>query len=776
MGSSQSSYATKNETKTFSSKKGWSASSRMRGRKSINNKDYFTGSAPHGLRASVISIPSEQLNALDITSAESVHSDDERPMYDELGDDVLEEETDTDYESDDDDEEDEAWEERLRILDDARQLKRIAEYFLHPEAAVKSTLGSRCYFDRASAPKVENGEEVIERDSILADAAFLKQHAVNFMHPEKSVVTSDASVYGRNYYSRYSAPQFESQEDAMERDQILDDANALNRNAKYFLNPEVPMVKSGVTARNYFSRASAPEYDDLDDVVERTRIQQDCLRLKQAAIDYLHPEHPVITTDATTYGRNYFNRISAPEQESLDDACERASIFRDIKILHESAVHYLHPERPIETSDGAVYGRNYFHRHEAPMQEEFKDLKIGQQILEDANAFHQLAIEYRHPELPVIIYATATGRNYFSRASGPEYESLQDDGTRLQVMEDLKVFKSLAVDYLHPELPVVIYSTSTGRNYFSRPDVVTFDDDDERQRIIADAKALKQTAINFLHPELPVRTSDGTACGRNYFSRFSSPEYENQEEIMERKLVENDVKLLHQSAIDFLHPEVPVSTSIGCERNFFSRYAATEYVTVDDAREREVIMAESRALKTLAEQYMHPELPVYTSDCTACGRNYFTRVSAPVFDIVDDSEEREIILAEARALKKLAVDYMHPELPVNGAIACARNYFDRPSSTMHDQMIHSIPAHEDDEYSDHHHEHIDHFGMLDEEMELYNDLRAELAAFPVQPPNGGSNRIGKYGTVTKADSEGESNLSRSPSSVFLFGMDDSIYD
>ena len=81
MGSAQSSYATNNNDIHSSTKKNWSSKSRsVRGRKSINHgtntnhpKLASIGSAPHGMRASIVSIPSEQL---DITSAESVHSDD----------------------------------------------------------------------------------------------------------------------------------------------------------------------------------------------------------------------------------------------------------------------------------------------------------------------------------------------------------------------------------------------------------------------------------------------------------------------------------------------------------------------------------------------------------------------------------------------------------------------------------------------------------------------------------------------------------------------------
>jgi hypothetical protein len=89
MGSAQSSYVTNNDNNTkvvSSTKKNRSSKGRnVRGRKSMNSKDTTTnsnnnlyhGSAPHGLRASIVSIPSEQMDhALDVTSVESVHSDD----------------------------------------------------------------------------------------------------------------------------------------------------------------------------------------------------------------------------------------------------------------------------------------------------------------------------------------------------------------------------------------------------------------------------------------------------------------------------------------------------------------------------------------------------------------------------------------------------------------------------------------------------------------------------------------------------------------------------
>jgi hypothetical protein len=102
MGSSQSSYASKNDTKNFSAKKSRSSSSRIRGRKSINKTTYQE--SPHGLRSSLVSIPSERLQTeLDVTSPESVHSDDveNHQIHEELINKMsYDEETDTESEED----------------------------------------------------------------------------------------------------------------------------------------------------------------------------------------------------------------------------------------------------------------------------------------------------------------------------------------------------------------------------------------------------------------------------------------------------------------------------------------------------------------------------------------------------------------------------------------------------------------------------------------------------------------------------------------------------
>ena len=135
----------------------------------------------------------------------------------------------------------------------------------------------------------------------------------------------------------------------MERLRILEDARQLKQLAQAFLYPERPVVSDGcASGRNYFDRPSGFVDEDFEE--ERARILEDARALKQSAMDYLHPELSVVTTDATASGRNYFDRASAPEQETMEEVEEREQILKDLKALKEAAVQYLHPELPVVTT------------------------------------------------------------------------------------------------------------------------------------------------------------------------------------------------------------------------------------------------------------------------------------------------------------------------------------------------------------------------------------------------------------------------------------------
>lgn len=547
------------------------------------------------------------LNVENVVDSKRVSEEEEEEEY-------YSSDSDTDSETDDEEEEeaDEEFLERLRILEDAKQLKKLAVMFAHPELPLESepTACARCYFDRPSAPEQETVEEAEERAQILADAAALKQVAIDYLHPELPVVTNDSTACARCYFDRASAPAQESFEEAEERAHILEDAAALKKLATDFAHPEVgiPAAQLALVAaaatRCFFDRASAPDQESLEEAEERARIWEDAKQLKQLAVDYMHPELPVVSNDPTACARCYFDRYSAHEQESMEEAEERAMALADAAALKKLAMDYMHPELPVTTSDPTVFGRNYFNRASAPDQESLEEAEERTRILADAKQLKELAIDYMHPELPVV--------NKVSLESGEFY---------------------------------TIGSTEP-RCFFDRPSAPeqeSFEEAEERARVLADAAVLKKLAVDYMHPELPVTTTDPTAFGRNHFTRPSAPEQETVEEAEERAMALADAAALKQLAVDYMHPELPVvsNDSTACARSYFDRASAPEQESVEEAEERARILADTAALKQLAVDYMHPELPVVTSDPTACARCYFDRPSAPVQSATTSTKKEE---------------------------------------------------------------------------------------------------------------------------------------
>jgi len=176
------------------------------------------------------------------------------------------------------------------------------------------------------------------------------------------------------------------------------------------------------------------------------------------------------------------------------------------------------------------------------------------------------------------------------------------------------------------------------------------------------------------------------------------------------------------------------------------------------------------------------------SDGFATARSYFTRPSAPEQE-EEDSEEIKQVLADATELKKLAVDYLHPEKPaVSSKINCVRNFFDRASAPGHADHIHSEGYHEGDyvhhdfdhvaqyhhDYDHYHHHHDDvshqshqshgdHFEM-DED---FNGFRDSITAFRDSVVDHQQQQ--HIPIIKEEDDTGkEGNLSRSPSSIMLF--------
>jgi len=296
---------------------------------------------------------------------------------------------------------------------------------------------------------------------------------------------------------------------------------------------------------------------------------------------------------------------------------------------------------------------------------------------------------------------------------------------------------------------------------------------------LADAKQLKEVAGWYANPHEPVK-SDGFATARNYFTRPSAPEYE--EDTDERDQVLAEAQELKKVAGWYANPHEPVkSDGFATARNYFTRASASEYE--EDAEERDQVLAEAKELREVAGWYANPEQPV-KSDGFASARNYFTRLSAEQ-STDENEEERANIIADGKELKKLAVDYLHPEKPVApSSVNCARNYFDRASAGGHADHIHTEGytnqselhsdyvqhgyAYDYDHHDDHHHDdvsqqsfhsHGDHFDM-DED---FHGFRESMTAF--HDAVVGHDHI----PMIKEEDDGkEGNLSRSPSTVMLF--------
>jgi len=628
--------------------------------------------------------------------------------------------------------------------------------YSHPEAPIEvdSIAFGRNYFNG------EN-EDNDERAQILAEAAMFKELASDYMHPEAKVENIDSTVFGRNYFNRPDAPELSSMDEAEERVQILADVALLKKHAASYCHPEAPVVVDCTAfGRNYFTATC-----DMDEE-ERAQILAEAAMFKKLASDYMHPEAKVENTDATLFGRNYFNRSDAPELFSMDEADERAQILADATLLKKQDTNYAHPESPVEV-DCTAFGRNYFTTTFDVDEDEEERAKI----LAEAAMFKKLASDYTHPEAKVEnTDATLFGRNYFNRSDAPELSSMDAAEERAQILADVAILKKRATNYAHPESPMEVDSTVFGRNYFT----ATYDmneDEEERAQILADSAMFKKLASDYLHPEAKVENCDATLFGRNYFIRPDASELSSMDEAEERAQILADAALLKQSAVSCSHPEAPIivdSTAFG--RNYFTAPSCTD----EDEDERAQILAEAGILKQLSIGYLHPEAKVESTDAALFGRNYFNRPDAPKIISNEEAEERACVLSEVEALKKVATDYAHPEVGVttSDSTAFARNFFhtaavsDDSKISSHAEDCLEAPVH-DEEHIDHH----DHEMFEFDDYDQFTDMRQELNYLnqPKKPlPHAASFADFAHSTIEIKGDDEEGHLSRSPSCVAFF--------
>jgi len=494
---------------------------------------------------------------------------------------------------------------------------------------VDATASARCFFDRPSAPERLSFEDADERAIIMEETLALKKLATDYMHPETPVHVNEFAS-ARCYFDRPSAVERLSLEESDDRATIMKDLAALKKLAVDYMHPEAPIQTDGTEcARCFFSRPSAPEYLSTEDADEHARIMEDAAALKNLAVAYMHPEAP-IQTDGTAMARCYFDRPSAAERIEPEEAEERFCVLEEGAALKNLVVAYMHPEAPIQV-DATASARCYFDRPSAPeflFPEEEEERAV---ILEQAAALKQFAAYYMHPEAPIDVDGMATARCYFDRLSAPEQLSLEEAEEQALVMEEAAALKKSAAAYMHPEAPMYVDDTATARCYFDRPSApeqLSLEEADDKARVMEDLAALKKSAATYMHPEAPIQV-EGTAFARCYFDRFSAPERASPEEAEERAHVMKDLAALKQLALDYMHPESPLYVDgTASARCYFDRPSAPEHISSDEAEERARVMEDIASLKKMAVAFMHPEIGVVTDDPTACGRNYFSRKAA----------------------------------------------------------------------------------------------------------------------------------------------------
>jgi len=447
------------------------------------------------------------------------------------------------------------------------------------------------------------------------------------------------------------------------------------------------------------------------------------------------------------------------EGEEVDEEV-REAILADARALKELAVAYAHPELGVTTN--GLQARCFFERASAlglydqdQDQDQGRVSEVGRQaILNDAKALSELAAHYALTAAALVGGFQSSSRCYFDRASAPERSDADLEAERASILADALALTKTAVDYAHPEMPVTTNGVPSN-NYFQRVNAPEDADDDEEARaeILADCAALKQFAVDYMHPEVPVTTNG--VPSNNYFQRVNAPEDADDDEEARAEILA-DCAALKQLAVDYMHPEVPVTTNGVPSNNFFQRVNAPEDADGDEEARAE-ILADCAALKQLAVDYMHPEIPVTTNGNTA--RCFFDRGSNEVEwlleikGVVDNETEdqaRVEILDDAARLKGLAKAFSHPEVKVDSRANVTRCFFNQGADV--EKSDSRARAHSDDQFD------LDlDFGegyttTVTEDVRLNEVAKPHLASDEEQ------------------DEEEEGKMSRSPSSILLLEM------
>ncbi|GMH85897.1 hypothetical protein TL16_g10375 [Triparma laevis f. inornata] len=179
--------------------------------------------------------------------------------------------------------------------------------------------------------------------------------------------------------------------------------------------------------------------------------------MKKIASWYLHPSeplqiHPFATASAASTVPTFLNEtdVTAPKGivsvEEEDEQEERRQILATAAEMKKIASWYLHPSEPLETSPMAS-ARCYFDRASAVEQETKENADDRAEALEAAKEMSKVVSWFTNPSQPVEVSPMASAHCTFS---DKDMNSKEEADERAEILEDCKQLSKVASWFSNP--------------------------------------------------------------------------------------------------------------------------------------------------------------------------------------------------------------------------------------------------------------------------------------------------------------------------------------
>eukprot|EP00519_Triparma_laevis_P006853 CAMPEP_0182518754 /NCGR_PEP_ID=MMETSP1321-20130603/44736_1 /TAXON_ID=91990 /ORGANISM="Bolidomonas sp., Strain RCC1657" /LENGTH=518 /DNA_ID=CAMNT_0024726695 /DNA_START=98 /DNA_END=1658 /DNA_ORIENTATION=- len=442
------------------------------------------------------------------------------------------------------------------------------------------------------------------------------------------------------------------------------------------------------------------------------------------------------------------------EEDDYDFKEERRKVLADAKKMKEVVSWYFKPSSPIKVTTPPA--RCYFDRASSFSQETKEESDDRASALSDIDEMKEVVSWYFHPSRevktsPYAFASAATSSISYLNESDPtapkgivDVEGSEEQEERRQALADVEEMKEVVSWYFHPSKAVK--SSIASRCYFDRASAApqeTKEEADERAEAIAAAKEMGKIA----QPVQPVDVHS-TSFARCVFSN----DRETKEEADERAEAIAAAKEMGKIASWWSNPSQPVEVhSTSFARCVFSNDRETK----EEADERAEAIAAAKEMGKIASWWSNPSQPVEVHS-TSFARCVFSNDR----ETKEEADERAEAIAAAKEMGTIASWWSNPSQPVSvDATACGRNYFTRPSALSTSEPIRTVRTRGESVMD-----------MFDMDMSMDgDDLTSFVSSLVIDTAD-------KRGTEEEMDHvvEKEGNLSRSPSSVALFGLGEEV--